>query len=198
LIEKATKPPRTKPPEERREDLMDAAETLFLRNGFSATTIDQIVEAANVAKGTFYLYFSSKDAVLAALGRRFAEHYARTLRQAVEARPTDDWRGRLDAYVDTGVRTLLANGPFAEVVFHTRPPPIDWSIQRAIAAPLAELLQAGNAAGAWSAPNPPRTAMFVFSGLHGVVDDALSRGDETAPGDLVAEVREFVGRIVGC
>src|ERR1035438_2043651 len=56
--------PRTKPPETRRDELMNAAERLFLSEGVAATTIEQITSAAAVAKGTFYLYFSSKDDVL--------------------------------------------------------------------------------------------------------------------------------------
>lgn len=40
---------------------MDCAKTLFLANGFEGTTIDQIAEAADVAKVTFYYYFKSKE-----------------------------------------------------------------------------------------------------------------------------------------
>jgi AcrR family transcriptional regulator len=67
--------PRTKPPEERRDELMNSAQHLFLKSGVGPTTIEQITSGAKVAKGTFYLYFSSKEAVLAALGDRFAEEH---------------------------------------------------------------------------------------------------------------------------
>ena len=51
--------PRTKPPQQRRDELMDAAQRLFLKQGVGPTTIDQITSGADVAKGTFYLHFSS-------------------------------------------------------------------------------------------------------------------------------------------
>ena len=64
-------PSRTKPPEVRLEELMGAAEALFLEKGVDATTISEITEAAGVAKGTFYVYFPSKQEMLAALAERY-------------------------------------------------------------------------------------------------------------------------------
>lgn len=44
----------------KRENLLAAAYTLFVKKGFSNTSINDIVEYAGVAKGTFYLYFKDK------------------------------------------------------------------------------------------------------------------------------------------
>ena len=54
-----TKRSRTKPAEVRRDELMDAAQALFMEKGFAATSVAEIVEGAGVAKGTFYTYFQS-------------------------------------------------------------------------------------------------------------------------------------------
>jgi AcrR family transcriptional regulator len=53
---------------ETREKLFRAALRLFIQRGFAATTVEQITEAADVGKGTFFNYFPSKEHVLAALG----------------------------------------------------------------------------------------------------------------------------------
>ncbi len=45
----------------KRESLLDSAFSLFINNGFHKTSISDIVEAAGVAKGTFYLYFKDKS-----------------------------------------------------------------------------------------------------------------------------------------
>ncbi|QBJ96197.1 TetR/AcrR family transcriptional regulator [Rhodococcus sp. ABRD24] len=47
-----------------RERLLDAGRTLFAERGFDRTTIDDIVVAADVSRGTFFNYFEGKDAVL--------------------------------------------------------------------------------------------------------------------------------------
>jgi len=54
----------TKTPGERRRELVDTAERLFLTKGYDRTTVNDIVAEINVAKGTFYHYFQSKADIL--------------------------------------------------------------------------------------------------------------------------------------
>jgi AcrR family transcriptional regulator len=53
---------------ETREGLFRAALDLFAKKGFSETTVEDITEAADVGKGTFFNYFPSKDHILLAFG----------------------------------------------------------------------------------------------------------------------------------
>src|SRR5580704_1390058 len=50
-----------------REKILSAARKLFQKNGFTGTSVDRIVAAANVAKGTFYQYFQTKTDVALAI-----------------------------------------------------------------------------------------------------------------------------------
>ncbi len=54
---------------ELRERILRSALDLFARQGFFATTVEQITEAADVGKGTFFNYFPSKEHVLAGFGQ---------------------------------------------------------------------------------------------------------------------------------
>ena len=56
-----------KDPETRRNELIGAAEELFLANGYEGTTVANIVRKIGVAQGTFYHYFRSKEGVLDAI-----------------------------------------------------------------------------------------------------------------------------------
>jgi AcrR family transcriptional regulator len=49
--------------ERRRAEILDAAAEVFARSGYHGTSVADLVEAAGVARGTFYLYFQSKNAV---------------------------------------------------------------------------------------------------------------------------------------
>lgn len=49
---------------ETRQALLEAAATLFHEKGFDETTVEEITEQADVAKGTFFNYFPSKEALL--------------------------------------------------------------------------------------------------------------------------------------
>jgi AcrR family transcriptional regulator len=53
---------------ETRERLFRSALELFARKGFAETTVEDITEAADVGKGTFFNYFPSKDHILLAFG----------------------------------------------------------------------------------------------------------------------------------
>lgn len=55
--------------------IVSAAWQLFYRYGYDNTTIDDIVEASNTSKGSFYHYFESKDALMGSLSYLFDEKY---------------------------------------------------------------------------------------------------------------------------
>ena len=55
--------------------IVTAAWKLFYQYGYENTTIDDIVDAAQTSKGSFYHYFESKDALLSSLSYLFDEKY---------------------------------------------------------------------------------------------------------------------------
>ncbi|TPW13539.1 MAG: transcriptional regulator, partial [Halothiobacillaceae bacterium] len=65
-----------------RAKIIQAAKKLFDKQGFEATSVDQIVARANVAKGTFYQYYETKVEVLADVTR---DEGAEKSRQALES-----------------------------------------------------------------------------------------------------------------
>ena len=65
--------------EAKRQRLLDSAYELFLKKGAGETGIHEIAQNAQVAKGTFYLYFRNKEEVTQALMRRVSR---RVLSQA--------------------------------------------------------------------------------------------------------------------
>ena len=52
--------------------ILDSALELFRQYGYRRTSMEDIAQAANVAKGTLYIYFKSKDELFEALARRLA------------------------------------------------------------------------------------------------------------------------------
>jgi len=67
---------------ETRERLYRAALELFGERGFLETTVEDITEAADVGKGTFFNYFSTKEHVLAAYGGERIAFVERALEKA--------------------------------------------------------------------------------------------------------------------
>lgn len=58
-------------PMDTREKLVRTAERLMLRDGYSATRVDDVIRKAGLSKGSFYHFFDSKEA----LGLAALEHY---------------------------------------------------------------------------------------------------------------------------
>src|SRR5262245_34812613 len=56
-------------PEERPSHILSAALDCFVEKGFAATRLDDVAQRAGVSKGTLYLYFDSKEALLEAVVR---------------------------------------------------------------------------------------------------------------------------------
>jgi len=75
--------PKLKPETQaaRREHILDAAELCFARHGFHRTTMQDICREAGVSAGALYVYFSSKEQLIAGIAERdraeFAERFAR-------------------------------------------------------------------------------------------------------------------------
>jgi AcrR family transcriptional regulator len=66
--------------EEMRSQIFQAAMRLFERKGVFDTTVEEITESADVAKGTFFNYFPSKEAILTKL----ADRQVGVIKQAAE------------------------------------------------------------------------------------------------------------------
>ncbi|RZN27727.1 TetR family transcriptional regulator [Bradyrhizobium sp. Leo121] len=77
---------RARKRQETREKLARAAMALFLERGFEATTLDDIVAAADISRRTFFHYFAAKEDVVFA----WQEEASAALIAAVAARPAGE------------------------------------------------------------------------------------------------------------
>lgn len=80
---------RTRDPIETRRALLAATTQLMMRQGFAATTVDQICEQSGLTKGSFFHHFDSKEAIGLAAMAAFAEMGMALYRSAVVTRSHD-------------------------------------------------------------------------------------------------------------
>ena len=69
--------------ERRKQELLEIAYDLFLTRGYENTSVDEIIEKAQIAKGTYYYYFSSKEQMLEDVIERMIESEAEMARRIV-------------------------------------------------------------------------------------------------------------------
>lgn len=176
-----------KAPEERRNELLDCAQSLFFARGYDDTSVNDVIAAAGVSKGAFYHYFDSKEALLEAFAERLAE---RTLAQLepIIGDPELGAVDRLNAFLAGSRRIKAAAAPQLRSTFFVlyRPENIVlfYRIHRAVAAvtapALARIIAAGVAEGVFDTPDPLATAEMLIqinAGMHAVMSRALAQAE---------------------
>jgi AcrR family transcriptional regulator len=102
--------------EVRRAAVLQAARQVFYEKGYHDASIDHIIEAADIARGTFYLYFESKraifDELLDELFRTLQSKVTRIDVSAGAAPPV----AQMDATVDKVFSTLLEHRELARIL----------------------------------------------------------------------------------
>jgi hypothetical protein len=120
------------------------------------------------------------------------------VRGAVDTQAAADWRGRLTAWIRANVDFYLDSITLHDVLFYeTREPSLEGHVDNIVIDHLAALLAEGSAAGAWPIEDPRFTAILLFSGLHGVVDDAYTKERQVDRSRLTARLEQAVLRLVG-
>ena len=164
----------------RREDILQAARDVFFDSGSSRATIDDVAARAEVSKGTVYLYFESKEAILAHLVLEGLDLLSSTLEAAYTPKKdlsVDERVRRLArAYLRFAkthpqyFRLLMAfdRGQFRQRV----PAPLYQQVSERSLASLHWVEQAfeqGRASGQFVISDPRRAAGVLWASLNGVL-----------------------------
>ena len=112
--------------------------------------------------------------------------------------PEADWTGKLATWTEACVTFYLDSVQLHDMLFHeSRAPTREGLVDNVIIDHLTVLLTAGAAAGAWSIDDPRFTAVFLFSGMHGVVDDAYLKEKRIVKGRLISRLQQICFAAVG-
>jgi AcrR family transcriptional regulator len=185
--------------ESRKGALVDAAFGVFMDKGVAASSVDDIVEAAGVAKGTFYLYFKTKDDAVNAVAERVVDGVAGVVETAA-AQPGLSPVERL-LTLGRAVGQVGAEPRERELidVFHrpeNRPihDRLSERIHARVVATVESIISDGIAVGQFAPQDPHLAAGFVlatFTSLHDLV------GPEANVERVASELNAFIVRGLG-
>ena len=114
LEDKSTTTRRRLSPEKRREEVIQVAAEVFARKGYRAANVTDIVQRAGIGRGTFYLYFDSKQDVFLELIERYFSGFEellasnqKNLREAIATgdQPIVAWRSNIINILEFTVTT---------------------------------------------------------------------------------------------
>jgi AcrR family transcriptional regulator len=171
-----------------RSRILDAARELFVRRGYTATSMQDIVKAARTSIGNCYFYFPDKAALLLALAEEANTVISEQVDQAIAA-AGDDPVAQLAVAVMTGAQALLEQRDLAQVlVIEAHQPEVR---ARMLAHFIARVRQVFTAAPALAGGAAPALLAHAWQGaiatvLEGVLREAIS--------GTPAEIGQFLAR----
>ena len=177
----------------RRGELAAVAARVFGERGVVGTTVSDIVKAAGIAQGTFYLYFESKDDVLLAVAERFVAGVGTELEASIAGSEVSAPE-RLRTLVAAlgGLAATPTNLSMAELL-HRRE---NQALHDRLTAPLAqrlfvlveEIVGQGVAEGSMHVADVGAAAWFVLGGLQSVERAETPFADLSAALDKALEL----------
>lgn len=182
----------------RRDQILDAAQTLFTNKGYTQTTIEDLLAALGIARGTLYYHFTSKGEILRAIIDREADHATqRAMAVAASSLP-------LEAKIIGIFQAAQVRGPNAAVIatlhqheyaaFHIQ---TVTSMVHALAPVLSEVITEGVQAGLFTSPSPSDDATFLLVGAFMATDQGFFPLSEDAYTQRLTSVIAAVGRVLG-
>ena len=98
----------------RRAEIIDAARTVFAREGFARGIMDEIAIQAGMAKGTIYLYFKSKDEIYRAVLRHDMDSLNKVTLERIDAEK--DLKKKIRAYIQVRIENADLRKEFFRIM----------------------------------------------------------------------------------
>ena len=192
-----------KPPDERRSEILEAATKLFQDRGFESTTVQAVAAEAGVAAGTVYLYFPSKEAILAALQEDFETGLVDRVAEISEAVLAEEAKSGQDVTYEEVVSRLidglvdfsLGHRDMAEVVARekgrlaiTADSPL---LRGALMELLTRIIREGVRLGHIEATDPEMSAYLLHVASTTAIGQAIAFEDKAMLRRVVASAKEL-------
>lgn len=103
--------------EARRLQIKESALGVFSEKGYHETSVTDLVDAAGVARGTFYLYFDGKEAIFLELLDDLTTHLRANIVGIDTSAGTASMAQQLQATVVRILRTVMENQPLTRIIF---------------------------------------------------------------------------------
>lgn len=165
----------SKPPHQRKAELVAAARQLFDQNGVENTRVSDIVGKVGVAQGVFYYYFKSKDEMVREVVRQVGEEVdekSTSILNDGSLTFCQKLSGFIELVLDLVDQFLEDDAErLPENTFKT-PGPAAQSVARLLDG-LTVLVEEGAKAGQVQTPYPAQTVRVLLAGFQGLAQQAL-------------------------
>jgi AcrR family transcriptional regulator len=100
----------------RRQQILDAGRACFARNGFHATSMQDVINEAGLSVGAFYRYFKSKDQLIEAIAEQSVGRILRIIKPVAELEPVPPLPEVIGMIIEGVEPHLSRDGTFAMAI----------------------------------------------------------------------------------
>ncbi len=186
-----------KDPEIRRKEILDAAEELIRNQGYVNTTVEDIIQQVGVAKGTFYYYFKSKEAILEALVHSMVDQLCGEYQKIADdpkLRAMDKMRQMLRGQNRTESELMEDLHRPDNRELHER---INIEIIIKISPVFAQVIEQGQSEGVFDVENSLETIQFLLAGSQFLLESDLFTWNQEERRKRVTTMQAIIERSLG-
>ena len=190
-----TQDPAERAKQERRRQIMNAAKHVFAEAGYHGASIHAIIEKAQIARGTFYLYFESKAAVFdSILDQAMADLRARIHRIEVDDKSAPAPQVQLREQVMATLDYIVRDRPLATLLLSAGHTPDAEAAERLdqffaeVRDLLRRAMESGMELGLLRKVDPELAASAMLGMIRGVIEQLIREQTPPAVDEVVSEV----------
>ena len=185
----------------KKDQILDTSLQLFMKKGFDATSISDILSQLDIARGTLYYHFESKEAIMDAIIERLLNQVL----ERIEKLMTNDSLSQAEKFMGffasinltqlTGDEEIVDyfNQP-QNALFHEKSNRL---LIKKLSPVLAQIISEGMESGLFDTPYPAETAELILVGITGFVDSKDSPADEDSMNHRMESFLYNAARMLG-
>lgn len=185
----------------KKEQILDISLALFLEKGFDETSISDILKELNIARGTLYYHFESKEAIMDAIIERFGNLVVDKVTQVVANNQLSVYEKFLGLFANMQMKQMVGGETMLDylhrpqnALFHEKSQQM---ILKKISPLLAQIIREGNEQQVFNNAFPDETAEIVLLIVAGFLDGNQETNLEQRLDALFYNLEKLLGTQVG-
>ena len=185
----------------KKDQILDTSLQLFMKKGFDATSISDILSQLDIARGTLYYHFESKEAIMDAIIERLLNQVL----EKIEKLMTNDSLSQTEKFMGffTSINLTQLTGDEEIVDYFNQPQNALFHeksnrlLIKKLSSVLAQIISEGMESGLFDTPFPAETAELILVGITGFVDSKDSPADEDSMNHRMESFLYNAARMLG-
>ena len=166
----------------KKDQILDTSLQLFMKKGFDATSISDILSQLDIARGTLYYHFESKEAIMDAIIERLLNQVLEKIEKLMTNNSLSQAEKFMGFFTSINLTQLTGDEEIVDyfnqpqnALFHEKSNRL---LIKKLSPVLAQIISEGMESGLFDTPFPAETAELILVGITGFVDSKDSPVEE--------------------